>query len=60
MISKFNMDKYILKKEKENVLQMSIDRGNEVDDEIASGLRSVVYDIAENRVHVQKTKPLWL
>jgi len=39
---------------------MSIDRGNEVDDEIASGLRSVVYDIAENRVHVQKTKPLWL
>lgn len=39
---------------------MSIDRGNEVDDEIVSGLRSVVYDIAENRVHVQKTKPLRL
>lgn len=33
---------------------MPIDRGNEVDDEVASGPRSIVYDIAENRLHVQK------
>ena len=33
---------------------MPIDRGNEVDDEVASGSRSIVYDIAENRLHVQK------
>jgi N-acetylornithine carbamoyltransferase len=33
---------------------MPIDRGNEVDDEVASGPRSIVYDLAENRLHVQK------
>ncbi len=33
---------------------MPIDRGNEVDDAIASGPRSIIYDIAENRLHVQK------
>lgn len=33
---------------------MPIDRGNEVDDEVASGPRSIVYDIAENRLHAQK------
>jgi N-acetylornithine carbamoyltransferase len=33
---------------------MPIDRGNEVTDEVASGPRSAVYDIAENRLHVQK------
>ncbi len=33
---------------------MPIDRGNEVDDKMASGPRSIVYDIAENRLHVQK------
>ena len=33
---------------------MPIDRGNEVDDEVASGPRSIIYDIAENRLHVQK------
>jgi N-acetylornithine carbamoyltransferase len=33
---------------------MPIDRGSEVADEIASGPRSAIYDIAENRLHVQK------
>lgn len=33
---------------------MPIDRGNEVDDEVASSPRSIIYDIAENRLHVQK------
>jgi len=33
---------------------MPIDRGNEVTDTVASGKRSAVYDIAENRLHVQK------
>jgi N-acetylornithine carbamoyltransferase len=33
---------------------MPIDRGMEVSDEIASGPRSAIYDIAENRLHVQK------
>ncbi len=33
---------------------MPIDRGSEVTDAVASGPRSAVYDIAENRLHVQK------
>jgi ornithine carbamoyltransferase len=33
---------------------MPVDRGSEVTDEIASGPRSAIYDIAENRLHVQK------
>ena len=33
---------------------MPIDRGNEVDDKVASGSRSIVIDLAENRLHVQK------
>ncbi|MBN2542822.1 ornithine carbamoyltransferase [bacterium] len=33
---------------------MPVDRGHEVTDEIASGERSLIYDIAENRLHVQK------
>lgn len=33
---------------------MPIDRGNEVTDEVASGDKSIIYDIAENRLHVQK------
>ena len=33
---------------------MPIDRGSEVTDEVASGPRSAIYDIAENRLHVQK------
>jgi len=33
---------------------MPVDRGNEVDDEVASGPRSIIYDIAENRLHAQK------
>jgi N-acetylornithine carbamoyltransferase len=33
---------------------MPIDRGSEVTDEVASGSRSAVFDIAENRLHVQK------
>ena len=33
---------------------MPIDRGMEVADEVASGPRSAIYDIAENRLHVQK------
>jgi ornithine carbamoyltransferase len=33
---------------------MPIDRGYEVSEDIASGPRSAIYDIAENRLHVQK------
>ena len=33
---------------------MPVDRGLEVSDEVASGPRSAIYDIAENRLHVQK------
>jgi ornithine carbamoyltransferase len=33
---------------------MPIDRGFEVSDEVASGPRSCIYDVAENRLHVQK------
>jgi ornithine carbamoyltransferase len=33
---------------------MPVDRGNEVDDEVASEPRSIIYDIAENRLHAQK------
>ncbi len=33
---------------------MPVDRGHEVTDEVASGKRSIIYDIAENRLHVQK------
>jgi ornithine carbamoyltransferase len=33
---------------------MPVDRGNEVTDEVADGSRSVIYDTAENRLHVQK------
>jgi len=33
---------------------MPVDRGSEVTDEVASGPRSAIYDIAENRLHAQK------
>ncbi len=33
---------------------MPVDRGQEVTDDVASGPRSAIYDIAENRLHVQK------
>jgi len=33
---------------------MPVDRGHEVEDEVASGPRSLIYEIAENRLHVQK------
>ncbi len=33
---------------------MPIDRGAEVTDEVVNGTRSAVYDVAENRLHVQK------
>ncbi|MCX6356858.1 MAG: ornithine carbamoyltransferase [Candidatus Aureabacteria bacterium] len=33
---------------------MPIDRGHEVTDEVASGPHSIIYDVAENRLHVQK------
>ncbi|GFP31193.1 ornithine carbamoyltransferase [Candidatus Hakubella thermalkaliphila] len=33
---------------------MPVDRGHEVTDAVASGPRSVIYNVAENRLHVQK------
>jgi ornithine carbamoyltransferase len=33
---------------------MPVDRGNEVDDDVCDSERSIIYDIAENRLHVQK------
>lgn len=34
---------------------MPIDRGSEVEDSVASGKRSVIYNVASNRLHVQKS-----
>ena len=34
---------------------MPVDRGHEVEDSVASGERSLIYEIAENRLHVQKS-----
>lgn len=34
---------------------MPIDRGSEVEDKVASGERSVIYNVANNRLHVQKS-----
>lgn len=34
---------------------MPVDRGNEVEDKVASGENSLIYEIAENRLHVQKS-----
>lgn len=34
---------------------MPVDRGKEVTDEVASGPRSIIVDIAENRLHTQKS-----
>jgi ornithine carbamoyltransferase len=33
---------------------MPIDRGNEADDDVCDSPRSIIYDVAENRLHVQK------
>lgn len=33
---------------------MPVDRGNEVTDEVVDGPRSVIYAVAENRLHIQK------
>jgi ornithine carbamoyltransferase len=33
---------------------MPVDRGNEVDDDVCDSDRSILYDVAENRLHVQK------
>lgn len=33
---------------------MPVDRGHEVSDGVASGPQSIIYDVAENRLHVQK------
>jgi len=33
---------------------MPVDRGHEVTDEVASSPRSIIYQVAENRLHVQK------
>jgi N-acetylornithine carbamoyltransferase len=33
---------------------MPVDRGHEVTDEVASGPHSIIYEVAENRLHVQK------
>ncbi|MDI6640863.1 MAG: ornithine carbamoyltransferase [Elusimicrobiota bacterium] len=33
---------------------MPVDRGHEVTDEVASGKRSIIIEVAENRLHVQK------
>ena len=33
---------------------MPVDRENEVDDDVCDSERSIIYDVAENRLHVQK------
>ncbi len=49
-----DMEKMKLTDDAVFVHPMPVDRGNEVTDEVASGKRSIIYDIAENRLHVQK------
>ncbi len=49
-----NKEKMALGEEPFFTHPMPIDRGHEVDDETASGPRSIIYDVAENRLHVQK------
>ena len=34
---------------------MPVDRGNEVTDDVADGPRSVIFEVAKNRLHVQKS-----
>ena len=36
------------------IYPMPVDRGHEVTDDVVSGPRSIIYDIAEKRLHVQK------
>jgi N-acetylornithine carbamoyltransferase len=47
-------DKMRLTKDALFIHPMPVDRGCEVTDDVASGPRSIIYDVAENRLHVQK------
>ncbi len=49
-----NAEKMALTNDALFIHPMPVDRGHEVTDEVASGPRSIIYDIAENRLHVQK------
>jgi ornithine carbamoyltransferase len=47
-------EKMALTKDALFIHPMPVDRGHEVTDDVASGPRSIIYDVAENRLHVQK------
>ncbi len=49
-----NADKMRLTEDAFFLNPMPLDRGREATDEIASGPRSMIYHVAENRLHVQK------
>jgi ornithine carbamoyltransferase len=57
VFKKFRLDKELLKKAKKSALVMHClpaHRGDEITDEVIDSAQSVVFDQAENRMHVQK------
>lgn len=57
IFSKFQVNSALLEKAKEDVLVMHClpaHRGEEITDEVIDGIHSIVFDQAENRLHVQK------
>ena len=59
----FRIDQGLMKKAKRGALFMHClpaHRGEEVTDEVLDGIHSVVFDQAENRLHLQKALLVWL
>jgi ornithine carbamoyltransferase len=59
----YRIDRQAVERAAPNVIVMHClpaHRGDEITDEVIDGPRSVVWDQAENRLHVQKALLLWL